>query len=374
MIQKLINNITGKVTDEPLMSVDIGASSIKVMEFDPNSDKPRLLSAGIAPSPAGIFTNNVISNPGQVSKIIRSLVEANGVKATKAVTAVSGPSAFSKKITTGMMDIKDLDENISFEASNIIPHSISDIHLDFQVLSTNGSNAMEVLVVAVKNDVVNSYINTVELAGLEPTIVDVDTYSLGTMFELSYPEDKEKTIAIANIGSRYSSINIVGEGTSLITGDVSVGGRLYTDALCETLNIKGSEAEQAKRGDLPENCDEALVRETIDRTTEHVSAELQRQIGFFWSAANTENTVEKIYVSGGGSLIPGLLEDLTAKAGIDCVLVEPFRNIEGLEGFDGDYLKEIAPSMGVSVGLAYRKLGDKKHMFKKESEPEKPKE
>ena len=84
------------------------------------------------------------------------------------------------------------------------------------------------------------------------------------------------------MGSRFTSINIVSKGQSLITGDVSVGGRLFTDALCETLNIKGSEAERAKAGDIPEGCDEALVRETIDRTTEHVSTELQRQIGFFW--------------------------------------------------------------------------------------------
>ena len=130
MFQKIISSITGKVPDEPIMSVDIGASSIKVMEFDPNSETPKLLSAGVAPSPAGLFSNNVITEPDQVSKIIRGLVESNGIKATRAATAVPGPSAFSKKITTGMMDVKDLDENISFEASNVIPHSISDIHLD----------------------------------------------------------------------------------------------------------------------------------------------------------------------------------------------------------------------------------------------------
>ena len=136
--------------DEPIVSVDIGTSTIKVVELDPTSDTPKLLSAGVAPSPAGLFTNNVITDPASVAKVIQNLIESNGIKATKVATAVSGPCAFVKKITVGLMDLKDLDSNIGFEAGNVIPHNINDVFLDYQVVSSNGTNAMDVVVVAVK--------------------------------------------------------------------------------------------------------------------------------------------------------------------------------------------------------------------------------
>ena len=353
-------DLIGKKKVDQLVSIDIGTSAIKLMELDLTGRKPRLIAVGVGATPAGSINNNIITKTDQVAAVIRSVIEANDIKATKAVVALPGPCAFIKKISVSAQSLKDLEANIAFEASNYIPHRIENVFLDYQVLRNTGSGSMEVLLVAVKNEIVSSVIDAVSKAGLEPVIADVDYFALENMFELNYPEEKKNTVALINVGARFSSINIMQDGESLFAGDVSVGSRLYTDALCETLGMQPLEAEQAKTGKVPANFDAHLVSETIERTTEHVVSELQRQLGFYWNAAATDRAIESIYISGGGAQVEGLIEELHARTGSTCKLIESFRQVDWSANFDKDFIREIEPAMGVSVGLAVRRLGDKK--------------
>ncbi|MFN8390491.1 MAG: type IV pilus assembly protein PilM [Bdellovibrionota bacterium] len=361
MLLKGFATLLGKGKDEPYIAVDIGSSSIKLLSLDLSGSKPRLLSAAIAPTPAGAVANNTVMRPEQVAQSIRTLLDANDMKGKRAIFAVPGPSAFTKKISIGRTTLKDLTANIGFEAGNYIPHSIDAVHLDFQVLKAQGKSTIEVLLVAVKNDVVRSFVTTLEQAGLEPLIADVDYFALENMFELNYPEERNKTVALINIGSRYSSVSILSGGDSLFTGDVGVGGRLYTDTLCETLGMQPAQAEQAKAGMAIEGFDPNLIHETRDRTTEHLASELHRQIGFFWNAAATDKAIEAVYLCGGSSQVPGLVEELSAKTGMSCSLMKTFRSVEWNDQFDEEFIGEIGLSMGVGVGLAIRHLGDKKN-------------
>lgn len=364
MINRLADLLNNKKVEQ-LVSVDIGTSAIKLMELDLTGRKPRLVAVGVGATPAGAINNNVVSKSEQIASVIRSIIEANDIKATKAVVAIPGPCAFIKKISVAAQTAKDLEANLAFEASNYIPHRIENVFLDYQVLRSTGSS-MEVLLVAVKNEIVTGLIDAVTKAGLEPVIADVDYFALENMFELNYPEEKRHTVALINVGARFSSINILQDGESLFAGDVSVGSRLYTDALCETLGMQPLEAEQAKAGKVPANFDANLVSETIERTTEHVVSELQRQLGFYWNAAATDRAIESIYISGGGAQIDGLIEELHARTGSACKLIESFRQVDWSANFDKDFIHEIEPAMGVSVGLAIRRLGDKKQSAVKE--------
>src|SRR5690606_11466268 len=115
-----------------------------------------------------------------------------------ATVAIPGPAVFTKKITIAYCEPKELENNIRFEAGNYIPHSVEAVHLDYQVLKVNGTSTMDVLLVAVKNEIVRSYISALEQAGLEPSIADVDYFALENMFVLNYPEEQEKTVALIN--------------------------------------------------------------------------------------------------------------------------------------------------------------------------------
>ncbi len=360
-LQGKLQEFLGGGEPEPMVSIDIGSSKIKAMVMDMTGDKPVLQAAGLTPTPANSIKNNMIINPEHIGAAIRSLIDANEISLEKAVVSIPGPTVFTKKVSTAYSSAKDLDTNIRFEAGNFIPHAVNDVYLDYQVLSTNGTSSMEVLLVAVKNEIVQSYIAAITEAGLEPAIADVDYFALENMFQLNYPESSDQTVAIVDIGARFSSVSILQDGNSLFTGDVSVGGRLYTDALVETLGMEPAEAEDAKMGSSIEGYEESLVVETLDRTTEHIASELHRQLGFFWNAAGTDRAIESIFICGGAAVAPGLLESMGSLTGLDCDLIEPFRGVDWSENFDEDYLEEIKNSMGVSVGLSTRRFGDKVH-------------
>lgn len=348
-------------TAENLLSVDIGSNSIKISQIDLSGHKPRLVAAALAPTPAGAFKSHVIIRPKEVAETVKALVSSNEISTTKVVTAVPGPTAFIKRVTMGYLPLRELETNLAFEASNYIPHSLSAVRLDFQVIRAEEGGSMEVMLVAVKNEVVESLLETLILADLDPVILDVDYFAFETLFEQCYPDQKGKMVALVDLGSRFSTVNLLQGGTSLFHGDVSVGGRVYTDALCEAIEVKPREAEMLKRGEAVDGVDATLVKETIERTNDHVASELHRQLGFFWNACSTDEPIEQIYLSGGGCMLGSLRDELTSRTGIDCEVVNPFAKLEVGDEFDTEYLSEIAPFMTQSLGLAFRRLGDKKH-------------
>ena len=361
MLLKGITALLARKKEEPFLAIDIGSSSIKILSFDLSESRPKLVGAGMAPTPAGAVANNTVVRPDQVAATIRSIIAANEIVGTKATFSVPGPTAFTKRINVAKGTIKELTENIGFEASNYIPYGIEAVHLDFQVMKPVTKTSLEVLLVAVKNDIVRGFTDAIAQAGLEPAIADVDYFALENMFELNYPEEKNRTVALVNIGARFTSVCILSGGEILFSGDVGVGGRIYTDTLCESLGMQPAQAEEAKKGGVVEGFDEGLVQETRDRATEHVAGELHRQIGFFWNAAATDKPIETIYMCGGSAQTPGLLDELSTKTGLPCQLMKTFKGVTWSNNFDQEFIGEVGLSMGVGVGLALRRFGDKKH-------------
>lgn len=358
----MLNKLLRKKKNSNLVGVDIGSSSIKLIELElSNPQRPKLVSVNSVATPANAIANHTVINTDKVAEAIRTITDSGKVSASQATICIPGPAAFTKRVNLPLCPLKDLQQNIGLEAGNYIPYKIDSIMLDFQVLGLSSRSMMEVLLVAVRNEVVNSYIEAVSKAGLEPLIADIDYFALENMFCLNYPEAADKTIALVNIGARYSTVNIIQNGTSLFTGDVSIGGRLYTDALCETLDIQAADAEKAKSGSVPTGVDPTLVHETLDRVTEHVAGELQRQIGFFWNATGTERNIDTIFLSGGGSTLPGLLEEIAERTRTTCELVDVLRSVDSEGKVDPENLSTILPSLGVGVGLGLRRTGDKKH-------------
>lgn len=350
---------------ESLIAIDIGSSAIKMLELDMKGARPKLLNIGISPVTGEIFSNNALTKGEKLAEQISALLEANSVADKRVCTAVPGPSVFTKRIKMPKLDPGELATNIQFEAGNFIPHNIDAVKLDYHVIGESGKNQLDVLVVAVKNEILDSFMDCFSYAGLEVAVADVDSFALQNMFELGYPEMLSKTVALVNIGARYSSINICKNGQSLFTGDVSVGGKLFTDAIAEVMGVPADQAETLKRKKKggPSNAQNdaiaGAVQDILDRNIEYVASELNRQLSFFWNASGAEEQIDSIMLTGGGSLVPGLVEELSEKTGINCALLDPLRGIEHGEGFDAAYLQEIGPLFSVAVGMGIREPGDK---------------
>ncbi len=344
---------------ETLVAIDIGQNGVRLVELDLSSDKLRLMNLGYTPLGGELFTNNVISKTDKVSEAISSVMEANSVTDKRVVIGMPSPSVFTKRIKMPRMTYDELRQNVNFEASNFIPHNVDQVKLDFHIIGESGKNQLDVLVVAVKNEILDSYTESLSLAGLQPAVIDVDYFALQNMFEANYPEFVEKTVALVNIGARFSSINICKKGSSLFTGDLPIGGKALTDTIAESLGIPFDQAEALKKSKDDQNPQFASVRELIDINIEYVSSELNRQLSFFWSATGESDGLDMVVLSGGGAQLPGLVEELADKTGVECLLANPLKEIAVSDSFDKDYLSEVGPLMSMCVGLAIREAGDK---------------
>jgi type IV pilus assembly protein PilM len=345
--------------NESLVSIDIGASSVKLIELDLSGSKPRLINVAVSPMGMDIFANNAISKPDKVSEKIAAMLESNSINDKRAATAMPGPSVFTKKIKMPKLGMAELSNSVQFEAGNFIPHNVDAVKLDFHVLGEAGKNQLDVLVVAVKNEIIDSFVNTLALAGLETAVVDVDYFAMQNVFELGYPELIPSTVALVNIGTRYSSINICRNGESLFTGNIALGGKQFSDAIAEGLGVQPAEAEELKRNRHSNKTLQDAVQDIMDRNIEYVAGEFNRQLSFFWNASGADEGIDKIIITGGGSLVPGLMEELAEKVGIECMALDPFKGIECGSNIDQAFLKEISAAMSVCVGMGLRQPGDK---------------
>ncbi len=345
--------------DKGYLSLDIGSSSIKMVEVHGQGSNLKVTNAGIIPLQSDAVQSHRVQDIGQVSQAIRTLVEENRVRTKEVVAAVPGPAVIIKPVSFPAQEPASLEETILFEAGNFIPESLDNVNLDYQVLGRDpATDNIDVLLVAVRKDIINSYLTAISEAGLIPTIVDVDYFAIENMFETNYSPDPGEVVALVNIGARYSSLTIMKGGRSSFTGDVPVGGEQFTDLLAQEFGISRDQAEEAKISGSLEGYDKEDIDRVLSVTSEQLLDEIQRSLSFFWTGS-TEEQIGSVYLSGGTAQLAGLASAVGTRLRVPVEVANPFRSFNIGRQVDTDFLARHAPSLAVSVGLATRRHGDK---------------
>jgi type IV pilus assembly protein PilM len=338
------------------VALDVGSSAVKLLEVRGPADNPEILRAGIAPVPEGALQNNAVHDIVAVARVIRGLAESLGIRSRQVITAVPGPAVIIKKARVTLRPEDDLEALLMVEAANFIPESLDNVSLDYQVLRAEDSD-VEVLLVAVRKDILSGFTMAISDAGLEPTIVDVDYFALENMFELNYDSGSEDVVGLINIGARYSSINIVRGGVSSTTGDVQAGGSDITDALVRFGGLSREDAEKAQNGEPVAGHPDQKIRDLIVNGATELADAINQSLRFLWRTASDE-PMRAIYVAGGGSRVPGLIEKLGEKLDAPVELANPFARVNIGRSVDAVALEGMAPSLAVAVGLSTRRPGD----------------
>ena len=341
-----------------VVGLDIGSNSIKLAELKETKKGYQLKNIGETLLPPEAIVNKVITNRDAVSEAIYSLIEELRVKTKNAVISISGHAVIIKKVSIPKMSEKELREAVPWELEQYIPQNIEDVNYDFQILpGQTPEGNMDVLIVAAKKDITNDYINVVTDAGLNPVVVDVDVFALENMYEANYPESGG-VVALVNIGASVTNINILKNGVSVFTRDITTGGNQFTELIQKEFDVGYDEAEKMKNSLGRPDVSPELDRISQD-FTDLICGEIKRTLDFF-STTLWREKVDKIMLGGGTSKVPRLREVLEDIANAPVELINPFRNIlYNPNDFDPEYISDIAPKMGVTVGLALRKMGDK---------------
>lgn len=350
-----------------LVGLDVGSHSIKLAEIDHSKRGPILKSFGVVGLPPDAIVEGSIKEMGIVASAIKNLYKNLEVKNRKVATSISGYSVIVKKIDLPPKQDADLEATIQEKAEQYIPFDINDVNLDYDLLTPEttpegggeaAGETKEVMLVAAKKDMVDEYVSLLQLAGLSPMVLDVDAFALQNAFEMNSPE-QQGCYALVNIGAEELGINAVKSGVSMFTRDSSYGGAQITEAIMKELKVGFEEAERIKLGGIKVEKEKAILEEIFTSVVSSWTQEIKRALDFL-ATTYPDETIERIFLSGGSCRIPGFQKYLEVETGIPVELFNPFSNlIVNEKRFDAKYLSYMAPQAAVAVGLALRSIGDK---------------
>ena len=348
---------------QQLAGLDIGSSSIKLVEIQDSAKGYTLSRFSQRPLARGVIVDGAVADPDALSAAIKELYKQSGCKRRRIVTSISGHAVIVKKVTFSQMEENELRELIHDEAGKYLPFDdMNTVDYDCQMLGENPYNPtqMEVLLVAAKKEIVEGYTEAIEDAGLTPVIMDVDSFALETMYEENYEFDDNDVVVLINIGASITNLNAVKSGVSIFTRDFTLGGNSVTEELSKNLGVSFDEAERAKIDGVGDD-DESRNRflDGLIVYADPICSEIERSVDYFRSTFGAE-TIRQVFLSGGGALIPGIAADLSNRLGIDAQLINPFNKIAIGKGvLDSEAAERIGPVAAVVVGLGLRKIGDK---------------
>ena len=307
--------------------------------------------------PAGAIQGGEVKQPDAVQQAIRQALVQGGVQATEAVIGVSGGSVIAKRVNLPKMSESELGESIRWEAEQHIPFDIDDVNIDFQILRQDGPQ-LEVMLVAVKKSKVQSYADVVEACGLNVVVVDVDVFALETQYQHNEPGQGNEVVALVNIGHETTNTNILQGGVNVYARDIFVGGRQYASTIAQRFDLAPAEAEAIVRGEQG-SVSWVEVEPVLDLVSQEIGQEIQRTLDYFGTTAEHER-IQRIFLSGGCALIPGLQEFLAGQWGIEVIRANPFKRVEVGTGTDAGMVEKLAPLASVATGLAMRYPDDRK--------------
>ena len=324
--------------------LDVGSSSIKAVELEGKINSLNLVSVGFENLPGDTVVDGQIMELNTVAEAIQSICQNYQIKATQVVTGVSGHSVIIKNIVLPPMSRDELEESIDWHAEEHIPYDLADVSLDYHVTEET-PDATHVLIAACKRERIDNIKQAIQLSGKQPVVIDVDTFALQNCYEINYQPSPTDVVTLLNIGASTMNINIVQGGRSLFTRDITVGGSQFTDVLQRSLGVSFQHAEAIKRGvaEAVENVEEKSIEPLMNNVMETVAMEIQKTFDFY--RATDENggvQVQKILISGGGSKLEGLAQQLSARLELPVEILDPFRQIKvDTRKFDPDYLSDV---------------------------------
>jgi type IV pilus assembly protein PilM len=344
---------------DSLVGLDIGVGTLKVVELERTGASTTVVTLGGTTTPEGVFEGSLVTNPRLLGRAIATLLASSRVQGRTAAIAVPGSSTFSKRLRMPRMPFRKLSEAIRAEAVHFIPDDVAAIKLDFHILGPAGDDEVEVLVVAVREEVVEGFLAAATEAGVEVVVVDVDCFALQNCFEVCEPSAHRRTVGLIDVGSTVSSINICRGGNSFFTGEMSIGVGALFDDLSHALSLSWSQAREVACSEPEEGGTAPTARDIIDDRLESLATECTRQLNFYWKAAGTGDSIDQLVLSGGGACVYGLAEKVRSKTGIVTEILDPFKGVTMAPGITPRTSGLEPPLLGVAMGLALRESDDR---------------
>ena len=340
-----------------LLGIDVSTAAVKLLELGKVGQRYRVESYAVVPLPQDAVVDKTIAKVEVIANTIRAVVSQSGTKLKHVAVAVAGSSVITKVISMpALLNNEELEAQIELEADQYIPYALDEVSLDFEVQGRNESNPemVDVLLVASRKENVEDRVAALELAGLKPEIVDVESYALENSFRLVLEQmpdaGPEKTIAIADVGATMTTLNVLHRNRIIYTREQGFGGKQLTEEIQRRYGLSYEEAGLAKKhGGLPDN----YIPEVLEPFKQAMAQQIGRSLQFFLSSSSHRG-VEHLVLAGGCASINGIDRFVEQSLGIPSLVANPFIHMSLASRIKPQSLSNDAPAMMTACGLALR--------------------
>ncbi len=341
--------------------LDLSDLSLKIFQVEKIGRIDRIRSFCSLPIARGNIEDGKIINKEKVAQIIREAVRLAGPKkinTRKIVCSLPESNIFLRVINIPKIEKSEADQAIKWEMEANIPLPIEEVYLDWQFLENdpeNSKNKQNVLTVAVSKKVVDDFMETLELSGLE--VYDLEIESIASARSLvSSTEKRENISLIADIGGKRTSFIMVEGNIPCFTSSIPFSSENINDAISKRMNINEKEAEEVKIAFGIENFDkDNPIFNSIKYLLENLATEIEKTMDFYVGMSKTPKEIKKIILCGGGSNLKGLVAYLSQRIGKEVVLGNPLVNLN-LEKKELDKInKGNCIGYATVIGLAIKK-------------------
>jgi len=370
-----------------VIGLDIGSQQIKAVYLERKRGAWQLMAAGVQPTPPESVQEGIVTQKHEVASAIQGLLRRCNMPACDAIGAISGATVSVRQVKVPDMPEASLKKSIRFEAAKYLP-SVQDSALEYAVLGKSGDPLqLDLLLVAAPLDMVNSRVEAMELAGLEPIAIDIEAFALvRAIAATDAGVSPDEPIGVVNIGATFTDVNIIYGDALAVTRSIPIGGNALTQSIASAANVTPDEAEHLKRlidvswpdarfadGPLPggwmgqpTQLDEVPgLRQALQVTypfLEEILRDVRRSVNFFqtqFPETNLESGISRLIVTGGTARLTGLASYLEAKLSLPVTVLDLFSDVQHLGGV------QIAPSiledlqtssidLSVATGLALK--------------------
>ncbi len=336
----------------PFVGLDIGSSTVKVVEIRGDNGSKRLTKFGVSEPISDAVVDGEIVDRDHVARAIRNLFSKYHISPRCVVSSVSGRAVMVKKITMDRLSPEDASEAVLWEAEQHLPFEIADVALDYQILESNSDpKLMDVLLVAAKREMIKAHMDLIKQAGLTPLVIDVDYFAIQNALEANYDISEDLTVGLVNVGFELTNVNVFKAGVPLLTKDLSVGVRNFVEIFQKKHSVESEKAEAALRGEWE---DESQVVEVVRNVAEDIATALDRSLAYLRTSGEADSA-DWLLVSGGGAKLPGLVPFLAERFNAEVEIANPLKRISFDEAlFNESGVEDVAPVLTVGIGLALR--------------------
>jgi type IV pilus assembly protein PilM len=369
------------------LGVDIGTSSIKMVELENFKNQARLKTYGYADVSINILSSAVEQNNDKIAKYINEIAQKSNVQTRQVVAALPTFSVFNFIINLPPMPKKDLSAAIKWEAKKFIPVPLEEMILDWKILnkkklketkifkkeSTKGQDDASknksaedddgvvrstgksdenyrILLTAAPKNLVARYIDIFKRAKFNLLSLETEAFAMAR----SLLGNDMSTVMIVDIGATAADICIIEEGVPVLNRGIDTGGEFITKTIMNSLNVNKDRAEQFKRDfGLSSSDGSQNIPDVIQKSLNSIINEIKYVFELY--QRQQDKNIEKIILTGGSSFLPNLPQYLSQLLNMQVIIGDPWDRI--VYPLDlKPILEEMGPRMSISIGLAMRDI------------------